>query len=502
MNIRLYLALTFAATGACAWGADVTVAAPGGLTAALTEAGIDLAEATDLTVSGTVDAADLFALGNQALRLKTLDLSQADIAAYNGTNINGCPIYPAATVPTGMFAGSPLQTIVLPAGQDIVIGDMAFAGTGLTSLPDFAKVSAIGQGAFSHCDGLVAIDYPATVADIDSHVFAGCAAIETVDLNGADAVAPYAFAGCTALTAVTGADNVADFGSGAFKGCTALTDITFGRSTRSIGADAFQGTALTDLNLTDCTDLSTIGDFAFADCTDLTTVTFDEESAPALGKGTFFGDSKVTDITLPAGLTDIPDYALKGMSQHTLTTLPDYLDRIGDYAMMDNKGVTELKLPITLTQLGDGAMEGMTGLTKINAESLTEVPMLGNDVWAGVDQSHVMLGVSDDMADQFKNAAQWQDFNINSSTGSEGIVADTVNPAAVKARFAGTDLQLQATGVDISTVTLYDVAGRVLVTVQPASDFIVIDTAAFHNPLFIVTVTLDNGTNATLKLKR
>ena len=480
---------------------DITVTEPGTLTSAIAASGAELSTLTTLTVSGPVNAADLYAIGNSATALTGLDLSKATISAYEGSRINGNCAYPANYLPTGVFAGSMLQNVVLPVG-DLALGDMAFASSQLKQLPAMTNVTTLGDGVFSGCLSLTEIAYPVASASVGAHIFAGCTALTTVDMQNASTVAPYAFNGCTALTTVNGTDALTFIGTDAFNGCSALETFHFGPELRSIGSGAFAATALTVADLSECKALASIGDFAFAHNTVLDSVALNSEARPALGAGVFFDDAALTAFTLPSGTRAIPDYAFKGTAK-LRHSLPDGLDSIGHYAMTANDATTELTLPHSLTYIGDGAMEGMTSLTKITAGTLGAAPELGNDVWAGVDQAHVTLIVNQDAEPLFRSAAQWQDFNITTVSGDGGIVADGIaGVPAPKARFDGTDLHVLSEGRDIARVALYDINGKLLAVAAPASELAVIDTAPFSNPVFVVYVTLADGTNASLKLKR
>lgn len=504
MSITRY----FAATAAAIFGlgtsfaTDVTVTTPGTLSATLSSAGEDLATVTTLTVSGTVNAADLYDLGNKAVALETLDLSAATIVAYDGNSLNGSKTYKAGLIPSGAFAGSSIQRITLPTAAT-EIGHMAFAASKLTALPKMTTVTAIGDGAFSNCTNLaVTLAYPAKVEKVGSHVFSNCTSITTVNMGTATEIPPYTFVGCTALNRVSPTSQLQHIGTGAFADCTALSRFNFGEALKSIGAMAFMNTALADADLSKSNALASVGDFAFAKNDKLASANFGNVSLPAMGKGVFFDDSALASVILPDGLTELPAYILKGTTSVNMNTLPTELETIGDYALLGNTATTQITIPIQVTYIGTGAMEGMTGLQLIDVEHLEHVADLGEDVWAGVDKEHVRLRVPLFLADTYQSTPQWQDFQFDVMTGvDDENIADT-QAVSVQGRFSGSDLQIQSQGAEMDVVNVFDPAGQLLVAVRPASDFIVIDTAAFTNPLFIVSVRLANGKTAALKLKR
>lgn len=96
MNILRITAAALALTGTLAAGAEtVTVTKSGSLSEAVTDI-----TATELTVSGPVDAADLFWAADNMKSLKTLNLADATIEAYDGEMLKGRVTYPAGPSPS------------------------------------------------------------------------------------------------------------------------------------------------------------------------------------------------------------------------------------------------------------------------------------------------------------------------------------------------------------------------------------------------------------------
>lgn len=493
-----YKLILSAAALSFAFGAsalDVNVANPGTLAEALGDN--DIATLTSLTVSGQLDASDLYYLGNNAKSLVTLDLSGARIMAYNGEKtINGMRNYPADLIPAGAFAGSRLTSVALPAGVT-EIGSMAFATAPLAALPDLSGVKKIDDGAFAAI-AATEITYPA--AEMGANVFAG-SEVRTVTVAPGTSIAAGAFDGCANLSEVSGAEGVVAIGDRAFSNTAALSEFNFGNGLKAIGSGAFRASGLVNADLSAATSLDTIGEFAFAQMPALELASIASPSVKC-APGVFFDDKQLATLNYPETLKNLADYLLKGTESLALSTFPESLQSIGNYAMTGNTATTTLHLPATLAYIGDGAMEGMTGLTEIDAAALSARPEIGADVWAGVDQPSVKLKVNEDLYSDFKSAEQWQNFDISYTSGIDDIVSDKAPAASLSARFAGTLLQIAATGVDIARVELFDISGATLVSLQANGTAAEVETATFANPYFIVTVTLEDGTRSSLKLKR
>lgn len=480
-----------------ALGLDVTVETPGTLNTLVS----DPASVTTLNVKGSVDAADLYFIGKNMTKLTVLDLGGATITAYDGDMLNGRATYPANLIPHNAFSGMPLTSVTFPTAGRLTIDDGAFMGTDLAGLRLPENVDSVGVGAFASSPKLTTMTYPAA-ARVGQAAFSDCPELTTVEVGYATTIADDAFRRCTKLTTVNGAESLVEIGDGAFEGCSSLHSIAFGPSLRSIGARAFAASGLEDIeDLADCGALKTIGEQAFANIPTLTAVAL-PSGLTKIDAGTFFDDSAVTSLTLPADVIALGSHALKGMSSvGGEVILPENLSEIGDYGMTGMSGVQTLVLPATLISVGSYAMEDMTGLKRIDASALTAAPAVGTDVWQGVDQSNVALTVYDIYEDDFRNADQWKEFTFDILSAADDITADVVAPA-VRGRFVGSDLEIESTGAEMTAVRLYNAAGVLLTAVEPHATTATIDTSAYPAGVFIVTAALYNGQTATLKTAR
>jgi hypothetical protein len=101
--------------------------------------------------------------------------------------------------------------------------------------------------------------------------------------------------------------------SEAFFGCASLTSITIPSAITEIVANAFSGcTSLTSIDLSSCTSLTSIGNFAFAECADLTTLKlppamFVADNQASIGSLAFLGCASLNAIYLPVDATTLPN---------------------------------------------------------------------------------------------------------------------------------------------------------------------------------------------------
>lgn len=454
----------------------------------------DPAAVTELTLAGTVDASDIFFIADSMPALKSLNLSSASIAGYSGKKIGTSSVYAPGTIPTGAFAGNGITSLVLPAG--VKVGDMAFASTALTTLtlPDGVT---LGDGAFADCRSLTGITLNNTTLGV--HSFTSCKALAKVELGGSTVIADGSFSNCSALATVSGADKVVSIGDKAFSGCSALTTFDFGKQLVSIGDQAFASSGLESANMQRCSALRSIGSWAFASDKNLETVSLPDDAV--LGQGVFFECTALKNVNIPENIISVPEYALKGNTAMESIAIPEGIGTIGAYSMTGASGIETVSIPSTITEIGDGAMEGMTNLSKISAGTLAEVPQTGRDVWKGVNQANVRLEVNKGAKPLFEVADQWKDFNIAIVTNVQAPSVE-VPQVKVRGRFDGTVLMLEATGDDITTVELFDLAGALLHRSFHSDISVDIDTSNIDTNLMLVRCTLATGSTASLKMAR
>jgi hypothetical protein len=489
------------AAGSCNVASALTVnVQPGGLSEAVS-AQASVTEVTDLAVTGSINIAD-FEFLSELTSLKSVDLSGTTIAAYTGDKVlTGVTTSAANVLPDCAFLSSSCTSIALPSGIT-EIGAAAFGGTKLESLTIPATVTKIGTGAFSSMTSLKTLTIPATVTTIGERILKDCTALTSVVISAPLTTLPAStFQNCSALTSVTLPSTLTAIGNEAFAGCTSLAKISLPKSVTSIGDMAFANTALTEIDLSKVTS---VGAWAFSNCSELKSISTDL-AITSLGEGAFFNNSKLETSLgdLASEATEIPNYLLYGATSATATEFSNtQVETIGNYAL-SGLTVEEIALPATLTSLGDGAMERWSQIKRIDAASLTDVPTLGESVWAEVDQANTVLLVDSATVSAFQDAPQWQEFKIEQATASQlEITAADKATNNVRAYFDGV-LLLVETDLDINGAQLYDVSGRCINIVRNAqSNRLTIDTAPFDARVYILRLHFANGTTAVLKLAR
>ncbi len=231
------------------------------------------------------------------------------------------------------------------------------------------------------------------------------------------------------ITSIEFPSTLQTIGSYAFYSCKSLTEINLSGCTSltSIGESAFNNCAITSLDLSGCTSLISIGDFAFRSCDSLTGVNLSScTSLTSIGGAAFDSCSGLTSLILPSSLTSIGSnifwdcaglesiiveegnsvYHSEGnclieTDTNTLVTgckssvIPSYITSIRDNAFWGCSGLTNIILPSSLTSIGSSVFRGCSGLTSIILpSSLTSIAGSAFQYCSGLESITVEEGNS------------------------------------------------------------------------------------------------------------
>ena len=161
-------------------------------------------------------------------------------------------------------------------------------------------------------------------------------------------------ADCTGLTSI---------GEAAFSGCNGLTGIEIPDSVTSIGDGAFCGcNGLTSVTIPD--SVTSIGEDAFCGCIRLTSVTI-PSSVTSIGDNAFTSCWGLTSVTIPDNVTSIGISVFYDCSGLTSVTIGNGVTSIGDHAFHDCSGLTSVTIPNSVMSIGGGAFYNCSGLTNV-----------------------------------------------------------------------------------------------------------------------------------------
>lgn len=457
------------------WVHSVEVVTVGELNKIVTDKNI-----VELTVKGRIDARDLKFIVEELPNLVNLDLSEAEIASYKGSTpcFGDILEYSADELPDYCFFDKEYNSVLLPNTLNY-IGEGAFAGCDkLTKIVFPDELDSIGLYAFSSCVGLEEISLNTGIKKIGAGAFSHCTQLKEVDLSLLDSSCSFensVFANCTSLEIVNVGEKITDIVANMFAGCTMLNKVNFGEASviKTIGEEAFASTGLTSFDFSICKQLKVIGRWAFSGV-QLAEIIL-PESVESIGEGAFFYNESLNDVVIPAAVTEIEGYTFNG-----------------------NTSLATISLPVTLVYVGNRAFEDNKGMTHISLEA-ENVPDLGENVFAGVEQPNVELKVPNESVLLYESAEQWQDFNI---VGDISTIEDFIDTgSAITVYFESKILNVIAKK-EILQIKVYEPNGVCLISSMPQSEMIQIDMSTMCGQVYIVHVMLKNGEEKTIKIIR
>lgn len=116
-------------------------------------------------------------------------------------------------------------------------------------------------------------------------------------------------------------------------------------------------------------------DYALAGLTSLTDLRL-PSSIKVIGKGSLSG-SGITTLTVPAGVTEIKDYAMMRCASLQSVSMSDKVTSIGTRAFAYCPKLTTINLSASLTEIPEGLFEACGGLRSLNLDDLASCTEIG-----------------------------------------------------------------------------------------------------------------------------
>lgn len=158
--------------------------------------------------------------------------------------------------------------------------------------------------------------------------------------------------------------------SNAFNGRWAIDKVVLPPTLKKIGSYAFQGTALTSVNIPD--NVETIKECAFSQVRQLQEVHL-PDSLTSLGNYAFAECRSLRTVKIPTKLKTIPDYTFQNCRSLQSVELHDSITAFEDYSF-NNCDLREITLPKSTTWVGGSAFKGNANLSKVTLnEGLVDI---------------------------------------------------------------------------------------------------------------------------------
>jgi uncharacterized repeat protein (TIGR02543 family) len=404
---------------------------------------VDITAATNLTITGSIDARDFAFIRDNIPNLAVLDLSGVKIEAYTGDNKS----YPADGVPVHAFyngstANTKINSITLPFGLTS-IGDSAFYQcSGLTNITNINLLPiAINSNVFegvnmSVCKLTVPTSSCGAYQEAEvwrgfSNITGGGALLSvrvsniafgniSGTANGlyvnntpihlrATVTSGFNFQGWisggitisiepdltfsltkdTAIIAFFGNSNSYDItAAGTLKNITGIKNVTHLTLTGNIDARdiAFIRDSIPNIVVLDLSGTA-IMEYNGAEGTSAWGSLYPANEMPQysfykynFSTGVYTGKTSLTSVTLPDGLKTVGDYAFSGCSNLNPIDIPSGVTSIGNYAFSGCSNLASIDIPVGVISIGDYAFRECSKL--YSATLPTGLASIGNYVFS------------------------------------------------------------------------------------------------------------------------
>lgn len=278
-----------------------------------------------------------------------------------------------------------------------IIGDGAFAHTGITSVYIPASVATVGYGAFENGETIVIDGSPSYQFD------AGDSLTVTFE-EGFDGLTTGSFYGAP-IASISIQESVDIIPSHCFQNATLLTSVTLHNDITEIQPYAFSNTGIKEITLP--ANLIRIGHFAFADCA-LTALSLPEELT-YIGENAFKSNPITGTLVIPASVTDIGQRAFLDADISGIEFKEGANLAIGSEAFASTSNLRDVMFPSLTARLYIDAFSystnhssGLHSIT-VQADNPAQITLFGTSANA----VHCTLYVPDGAVDDYKASINW-----------------------------------------------------------------------------------------------
>ena len=251
-------------------------------------------------------------------------------------------------------------------------------------------VEGIWEFAFDGCTNLKSVTLPSTIKTIGAYAFWGCSITEIIIPSSVEVIGDYGLSGNNLKKVIledgsktlkvgygrSDGNGYPLFGGNALQ---QLEEAYVGRRVESQWPDLFHGNeTLKKLTLSD--NVLSVPDSYCESCPNLETVVLGK-NINNIGNAAFFGCEKLSSINLPQGLISIGNASFEHCGALTNVTLPSTLKTIGIEAFYD-AALQELTIPASVDEIGDYALVTQNTLKRVIIEDSENALFIGTNSWA------------------------------------------------------------------------------------------------------------------------
>lgn len=303
----------------------------------------------------------------------------ATVVSFDAVNVlAGCDNLEGITVDPANLVYESDDGVLYTKGQRELLYYPKVGSDVSVTLPD--TVTTIGEKAFAGNTTLESITIGKNITMIEANAFDRCTMLTNVIFEEEGdqelTISQYAFANCPMIASLTLPERLYAVEDYAFNMNGALTQIVSFGGVTTIGAYAFAGTGVEEIEIPSTVTL--IGTGAFDSCASLVRVTF-PASMQTINSGIFSNCPKLSEVVLPEGVTEIGANAFEDCIALSIIELPSTLVTIGEYAFSGCTAIEAIEIPASVTTVGAYAFDGCSKLASLTfAPNGTEDLCLGN----------------------------------------------------------------------------------------------------------------------------
>lgn len=222
-----------------------------------------------------------------------------------------------------------------------------------------------------------------------------------------------------------------------------VKEITFGNNVEKIESYACCGTVIETLNISNCSLLTEIGDFAFFGCQNLTTVKIENnEKLYRIGKGAFaWGALYSISFEGSNSLSIVAKDAFALCSDLRMVEFPESVTEIGDYAFFNCANLELPEFSLHLIHIGDFAFYNCKNIYEIDFShtNLAHVGHYAFDVCTNVETIRFPETLAYVGDYSFSKCSKIRDFNVPKSVTymGTGCIAGCYNLSQLTIPFVG-----------------------------------------------------------------
>lgn len=245
------------------------------------------------------------------------------------------------SINTYEFDGCQMKEVKLPPNIS-EINSHAFRNCSKLETISFpSTLNYLRRSSFQGCSSLNNITLPANIQVIEEEVFSGCSSLEKIAIpNNQVALGTGVFSGCSKLSELKLQEGMTEIPSQFLRGTTSLAYLNIPSTIQKFGASCMENSGILMMNLSGCSKLDEIGDYAFA-------------------------GSRLMLIQLPDSLRKIGTAAFNG-SHIVQIDLPDELTVLGEMAFRNCTLLNKVNIPTKLLNLNDEVFAECVSLTNVS----------------------------------------------------------------------------------------------------------------------------------------